>query len=125
MNPGDLMAWQWETYPANHRQRTNLLIHIVAIPLFLVGNIGVIAALVRLSIPGTAVSLALMIVAIVLQGRGHALEAAPPTPFTGVANVLGRIFLEQWISFPRYVLSGRWHRALRADAASETIEHPS
>jgi hypothetical protein len=27
---------------------------------------------------------------------------------------VGRIFFEQWITFPRFVLSGGWLRALRS-----------
>ena len=29
-----LLAWQWSDYVAKHRDRSNLLIHIVAVPLF-------------------------------------------------------------------------------------------
>ena len=34
-------------------------------------------------------------------------------PFTSPANAVARIFCEQWITFPRFVLSGGWYRALR------------
>ena len=30
----NLLAWQWSDYVAKHRDRENLLIHIVAVPLF-------------------------------------------------------------------------------------------
>lgn len=114
MNTGEMMAWQWRTYPDNHRDRTNLIIHIVAVPLFLLGNLGVIGALALLSIPVGATGLTLMILAMALQWRGYSLERVPPQPFSGAANALGRVFLEQWYTFPHFVLSGRWHRALRA-----------
>jgi len=32
-------------------------------------------------------------------------------------TVRARIFLEQWITFPRFVLSGGWYHAWRARAA--------
>ena len=50
-----------------------------------------------------------------LQGRGHRGEAVPGAVFEP-RNALSRIFLEQWITFPRFVLTGGWWRALRAAA---------
>jgi len=35
-------------------------------------------------------------------------------PFTGPLNAMSRIFLEQWVTFPRFVLSGGWSHAMRA-----------
>ena len=57
--------------------------------------------------------LLLMAVSFAAQGLGHAREANPAEPFTGPLNAIGRVFLEQWVTFPRYVLSGGWARALR------------
>jgi hypothetical protein len=62
------------------------------------------------------IGLACMIVSVALQGRGHKIEETPPEPFTGMGNAFAPIFLEQWITFPRFVLSGSWSRALRASA---------
>jgi hypothetical protein len=31
-----------------------------------------------------------------------------------VGNAISRIFLEQWVTFPRFVLSGAWMRAWRS-----------
>ncbi|HEY1090277.1 MAG TPA: terminase [Burkholderiaceae bacterium] len=113
MNIPELLRWQWSTYPANHTTRANLLIHIVVVPLFLLGNVGLVLALLQGSLwPGIA-SAAAMLVSMALQGRGHKLEALPPEPFTGPLIVIGRIFFEQWLTFPRFVLSGAWWRALR------------
>jgi hypothetical protein len=57
-----------------------------------------------------------MALPIVLEGRGHKLEQNPPEPFTSVLNAVGRLYFEQWITFPRFLLSGGWYRALRASA---------
>ena len=54
-----------------------------------------------------------MLVALVLQGRGHRREAEAPTPFDGAANFVSRFVVEQWITFPRFVLSGAWAENLR------------
>jgi hypothetical protein len=114
MNIAELLRWQWEGYPRYHRSRANLLLHIVAVPAFVLGNAGLIAALIAGAWAFAATSLAAMVVSMALQGRGHKLEAVLPEPFTSPANALSRIFLEQWITFPRFVLSGKWLRALRA-----------
>jgi hypothetical protein len=114
MNLGELLRWQWDGYPRVHRSRTNLLIHIVVVLLFALGNIGLIVALLsRLLLLGV-VSLVTMVVSVTLQGHGHKQEQVPPEPFTGPANAVSRIFLEQWVTFPRFVLSGKWFRAFRA-----------
>ena len=45
MSALELLRWQWEGYPRYHRSRFNLLLHIVAVPIFLVGNIALLGAL--------------------------------------------------------------------------------
>ena len=113
MGVKELLHWQWSGYPRYHRSRANLLIHIVVVPLFLVGNVGLVVALVQRSLLLAVVSVVAMVVSAALQGRGHRLEQTPPEPFTGAANAVSRIFLEQRVTFPRFVMSGGWHRALR------------
>ncbi len=114
MNLAELLRWQWDGYPRVHRSRTNLLIHIVVVPLFALGNIGLVVALLLRALPLGVVSLVAMVVSVALQGRGHKQEQVPPEPFSGPANAVSRIFLEQWVTFPRFVLSGKWLRAFRA-----------
>jgi len=41
----ELLQWQWEGYAKYHQWRINLLIHIVAVPLFLIGTIVLVASL--------------------------------------------------------------------------------
>ena len=113
----ELLKWQWSGYARFHRSRTNLLLHIVLVPLFLAGNIALVTALLRGAAPVAAAGLGAMLVSVALQGRGHRGEANPPEPFTGPANLVARILLEQWITFPRFVLSGGWARQLRSAAA--------
>ena len=54
-----------------------------------------------------------MLVALVLQGRGHRREAKAPTPFDGAADFVSRFVVEQWVTFPRFVRSGAWHANLQ------------
>ena len=113
MNIGELLRWQWDGYPRYHQSRTNLLIHIVAVPLFLLGTIGVVVAIVQLSIVFLVTAIVCVVVAVALQGRGHRLEPIPPEPFSGPLNFVSRLFFEQWVTFPRFVISGGWGAALR------------
>ncbi|MFY0580939.1 hypothetical protein ACN28S_47860 [Cystobacter fuscus] len=57
-----------------------------------------------------------MVGAMAAQGRGHRMESVAPVPFRGPWDVLARIFAEQWVTFPRFVLSGGFARARRANA---------
>ncbi len=109
----ELLKWQWSGYQRYHASRTNLLIHIVVVPLFLAGNVGLLVALAAHSVLWGLFSLAGMALSVALQGRGHKQEETPPEPFSNAGNAVARIFLEQWLTFPRFVLSGGWLRAWR------------
>lgn len=113
MNVVELLRWQWDGYTRYHQSRSNLLTHIVVVPVFWAGNAGLIVSLVQRLPLGILLSLAAMGLSLALQGRGHRREENPPEPFTGPANAVSRLLLEQWITFPRFVLSGGWLRALR------------
>jgi uncharacterized membrane protein YGL010W len=72
-----------EGYPKYHQSRANLLIYIVAVPLFLLGTVTLVVAAVELSFVLLALAIGCIVVAVALQGRGHRLEAVPPEPFSG------------------------------------------
>jgi Protein of unknown function (DUF962) len=103
---------QWAQYARYHQSRSNLLLHIVFVPAFLAGNVALPIALFErhwlLAIGAVAVTA----LSIAIQGRGHRGEPVPPRPFTGALDAIARIFLEQWVTFPRFVLSGGWRQAL-------------
>ena len=112
MTVGELLRWQWGDYAAKHRNRVNLVIHLVAIPLFMVGCLLVVfGAIKSLACVGSGV--VAMIAAIVLEGIGHKLEVECPEPFKGFPDFARRFFFEQWVTFPRYVLGGGWFKAFR------------
>jgi hypothetical protein len=113
MGPAELLKWQWNGYPRYHRSRTNLLLHIVVVPLFLTGNVALVVGLVGGSFLEAGLAAMAMVTSAALQGVGHRREPVPPEPFTSRWNAVARLFLEQWINFPRFVLSGKWLRALR------------
>jgi len=117
MSTSELLRWQWDGYPRYHRSRFNLLLHIVVVPMFLVGNVALLVAFVQWSWLIGIVAVVAMVVSVALQGRGHRHEPVPPEPFTSPLNGVSRIFLEQWVTFPRFVFSGGWFRALREQSA--------
>lgn len=117
MNLADLASWQARDYAQYHQGRRNLVVHIVAVPLFLLGNALVLGALLVQEWGLVAGALALSALAFAAQGFGHRSEPIPPAPFSGPRNAIARILVEQWVTFPRFVLSGGWaenyHRSAR------------
>ena len=107
-----LLEWQWSDYAAKHRNRANLLLHIVSVPLFQLGTVILAYAAIRLSGAAAGLAVACMVAALVAQGRGHRLESEVPEPFRGAGDFVSRFIAEQLVTFPRFVLSGAWYRNL-------------
>lgn len=101
-------------YPRFHKNRTNLLLHIVVVPIFVLGVVYAVVAAIQGRWLAAALSLALPVVSLAIQGVGHKKEPNPPLPFEGPGEFVTRIFTEQFYRFPKFVLSGEWLRALRA-----------
>jgi hypothetical protein len=113
MRDGGLLHWQWSLYAVGHHDRRNLLVHAATNPLFLAGTCVLVAS--PLAGLGFAVAgAALMLVAMAAQGRGHKLEKTAPVPFRGPGDLLVRFFAEQWVTFPRFVVTGGFAAAWRA-----------
>lgn len=113
MNVSTLLRSQWAGYSRYHQSRPNLLLHIVFVPLFVASNVALFVALIEgrwLLALGAA---ALTGLSLAIQGRGHSKEPVLAEPFIGPVNAISRLVLEQWVTFPRFVLSGAWMRALR------------
>ena len=109
---GGLVKWQWSLYSLAHTSRKNLVVHAITNPLFLSGSLLIITSPLsgwRMTVTGAV----LLLLALAIQGWGHKQEAEPPIPFRGPADVVQRFFVEQWINFPRFVLSGGFARAWR------------
>jgi len=111
--PNGLIAWQWSLYPDGHGDHVNLILHLLTVPLFWAGTVAIPLALWRgpwwLALAGFFA----MVAAIVVQGRGHRRETTEPVPFRGPLDVAARLFVEQWFTFPRYVLTGALARRWR------------
>lgn len=115
----DLVQWQWEAYKNYHGSKLNLLIHIIAVPAFILATVNVVWALLHAQWYFASFGLGSMMIAFMAQTVGHASEKSPPVPFDGFVDAVTRIFVEQFFNFPRFVVSGGWWRAFRA------VEHES
>ena len=120
MSARQLLQRQWSGYSAAHQNKTNLLFHIVAVPLFMVATVSALYALVRLSFFAVVLSVLCFMVSLIMQGRGHAFEPLRPEPFRGSLDFACRIFAEQWITFPRFVLTGGWFKNIAHDFQGDT-----
>jgi hypothetical protein len=107
----ELVAWAWrETLPV-HRNTQNLVIHIVAVPLFVLGHVLLIGGVLAsgwLAVAG----LLCIVVSIAAQGFGHSLERQQVHPVTGPRDFLRRLYAEQSFNFWRFLFSGQWYLSL-------------
>jgi len=118
MSVAQLLRWQWDGYPRYHRSRANLLVHIIVVPVFLLGNTTLVVAILQRSWLAAGLGAVAMVGSMALQGVGHRREPMPPEPFRGPRDAIARVFCEQWITFPRFVPSGGWLRAWRRASAT-------
>lgn len=107
----NLIRWQWDGYPEFHRDRVNLLVHLVAVPAFVGAGAVALGALLagRWAVAGGG--LLGMALAFAAQAVGHAREANPSIPFAGPVDAVSRIATEQLLTFWRYLVSGGFARA--------------
>ena len=113
MSFAELVSWAWRETPPVHENGTNLVIHIVAVPLFVLGHVLLIAGL--LVTPWLFAAAALSIVAsLAVQKFGHSLERNQVPPFTGAGDFLRRLYAEQFCNLWRFLVSGRWYANFRA-----------
>ena|SRR5579862_7789439 len=110
-----LLAWQWSLYADAHRDRRNLLIHLFTAPLFPLGCLALLSSF--WSWPLAIVGPVMILTALVAQGRGHKVEKTPPVPFLGPLDFVSRFFCEQWVTLPRFLLSGGWAKNWKAAGA--------
>lgn len=51
----NLPAWQWRGYRNNHRHPANLVLHLIAVPLFILGALLILSGLFALDLGQIAV----------------------------------------------------------------------
>jgi uncharacterized membrane protein YGL010W len=113
MTFGELVVWAWSETPPVHKSAVNLIIHIIAVPLFVLGHLLLLAAIVLGWWFATVGGLSI-IVSFALQGYGHSVEKQKVPAFTGPRDFLRRLYAEQFCNFWRFLFSGLWFSSLRA-----------
>ncbi len=88
------------------------MLHLVVKPLFMSATLLAVYAAAGLSLPALAAATPCFMVSVIQQGRGHKLESTPPEPFKGVLDFVVRPCAGQWITFPRFFLTGEWFENL-------------
>jgi hypothetical protein len=111
----ELLAWAWRETPPVHRNASNLVIHLIAVPLFVVGHLLVLAAVV-FSWWLVVLALLCVVVSVTLQGVGHSLERQQVPPFTGPRDFVRRLYAEQFCNFWRFLFSSQWSACFRSNA---------
>jgi hypothetical protein len=107
-----------KSYIQTHSNKVNLLIHGVAVPLFIMANVSLVVSVVKLKpIPALA-SVGLMSLSLGLQRKGHGLEQESPKAFKNVWDFSSRLYKEQFYTFPKFVLSGHFKENLLAASKS-------
>ena len=107
----NLHTWQWRNYPNDHRHPANLVLHLIAVPMFILAALLILDGLFSLSFSSIAIGVIGLIAALAFQRHGHSLEKQSPEPFSDHNDAIKRLLVEQFITFPRFVLSGAWWRA--------------
>ena len=116
----ELLEKQWSDYSERHKSKVNLLIHIVTVPLVWIATIQVVGALLLMLMPGVAGipilfwALVLIAIALFAQRHGNSMEAVKPAPFTNAKDFAIAAAAEQFVTFPRFVLTGEWLRNFQA-----------
>jgi hypothetical protein len=117
MSLGELVDWAWRETPPVHRSTGNLLIHVVAVPMFVVGHVLMVAGVAAhrwwLVAGGSCI-----LVSLALQRVGHSMEAQAVHPFLGARDFVRRLYVEQFWNFWRFLFSGGWLASLRASLGS-------
>lgn len=108
------MQIDWSEYSRVHANRRNLVIHLLAVPLFFISFIGLVITLFRGEIVAAGSAAMVCVLSLALQGIGHRSELEQPRPFTGPGDFLRRWFGEQYLVFPMFVVRGKWSAQYRA-----------
>jgi hypothetical protein len=109
----ELVSWAWRETPPVHKSTANLIIHIVAVPLFVLGHVLLVVGLVVNPwwLTGAAVSI---VVSLAAQRFGHSLEHNQVPVFTGAGDFIRRLYAEQFCNFWRFVFSGQWYASFKS-----------
>ncbi len=106
-------------YGKFHQDRVNLVIHLLMVPVFVVCALSALRNLFEDNWSWVIILAVGPFVSLAVQAHGHKKEINPPVPFKGGGDFLTRILVEQFYTFPRFLLSGGWLKAWRSAPTSD------
>jgi hypothetical protein len=113
MNILEITKQQWIDFGVYHSSRKNLIIHVFAAPIFIIGIVGFTYGLLNLQLIETVGSVLIMAISLGMQSYGHSNESVRSDSFASPLDAITRILIEQLINSPRFIMSGKWYAALR------------
>ena len=121
MTFAEVLDQQWNGYEERHRNKANLLIHIVTVPLVWFAALQVFGGLILMLIGVGGLKMwiyaaILVTIALVAQRQGNAMEQAKTVAPANPKDFAIHAAAEQFVTFPRFVLTGGWLRNLQASA---------
>ncbi len=114
----NLLAWQWRGYAANHRNPTNLVLHLIAVPLFIVAAILLLGGLFGLDLLQVVLGVIGIGAGLAIQAKGHALEEQAPEPFSDRRDAVSRLLVCFPASHP-----GTSHHTVSYATGSAALRH--
>ncbi|MNE43768.1 hypothetical protein D3C80_1379620 [compost metagenome] len=87
------------------------MLHLIAVPLFILAFLLIVSGVFSLNLGNVAIGIVGLLAALGLQRHGHSLEAQASEPFSDRKDAVSRLLVEQFLTFPRFLFSGRWWRA--------------
>jgi hypothetical protein len=115
----EVLAEQWNGYGERHRNKANLLIHIATVPLVWFAGLQIVGGLLLMLIGVGGLKLwiyaaILITIALVAQWQGNSMEQVKAAPPANPKDFAVHTVAEQFVTFPRFVLSGQWMRNFQA-----------
>jgi hypothetical protein len=119
MTFAEVVNQQWDGYAERHRNKVNLLIHIVTVPLVWFACIQVLGGLVLMLIGVGGLQMwiyAAILIALALfaQNYGNGMEQSRRPAPSNPKDFAIHAAAEQFVTFPRFVLTGGWLRNFQA-----------
>ena len=121
MTFAEVLDQQWNGYEERHRNKVNLIIHIVTVPLVWFAALQIFGGLVLMLIGVGGLKMwvyaaILITIALVAQHQGNAMEQTRRPAPTDPKDFAIHAAAEQFVTFPRFVLTGAWLRNLQGAA---------
>ena len=96
------------TYGIYHKNKRNLVTHLMTVPVFIGGNMAMAWSLWNGEFLGGSLWFGLAMAALALQAKSHRYEENSVASFKGPADFFRRLYLEQFFKFPAYVFSSEF-----------------